>query len=215
MHSLLKKLLLTAVLLLAGPAMAGEAFIAGTHYAVIDVPVATGLEETAPAQVEVVEVFSYMCIHCYSFDPLLQRWEEDKLEGAVFSRLPAVFSDDWALMARAFYTAEILGVAEQMHGPLFQAIHVEPQNIRSEQVMAGLFNESAGVAEEAFSKAYNSFFVRSRVMQARSKSRAYGLNSVPTMIVNGKYRVDGRMAGSNQAMLDVVNFLVEREREAN
>jgi thiol:disulfide interchange protein DsbA len=163
----------------------------------------------------VVEVFSYMCIHCYSFDPLLQRWEEDKPEGAAFSRLPAVFSDDWALMARAFYTAEILGVAEQMHGPLFQAIHVEPQNIRSEQVMAGLFNESAGVAEEAFSKAYNSFFVRSRVMQARSKSRAYGLNSVPTMIVNGKYRVDGRMAGSNQAMLDVVNFLVEREREAN
>jgi thiol:disulfide interchange protein DsbA len=215
MHSLLKKLLLTAVLLLAGPAMAGEAFIAGTHYAVIDVPVATGLEETAPAQVEVVEVFSYMCIHCYSFDPLLQRWEEDKPEGAAFSRLPAVFSDDWALMARAFYTAEILGVAEQMHGPLFQAIHVKPQNIRSEQVMAGLFNESAGVAEEAFSKAYNSFFVRSRVMQARSKSRAYGLNSVPTMIVNGKYRVDGRMAGSNQAMLDVVNFLVEREREAN
>ena len=187
MHSLLIKLLLTAVLLLAGPAMAGEAFIAGTHYAVIDVPVATGLEETAPAQVEVVEVFSYMCIHCYSFDPLLQRWEEDKPEGAAFSRLPAVFSDDWALMARAFYTA----------------------------VMAGLFNESAGVAEEAFSKAYNSFFVRSRVMQARSKSRAYGLNSVPTMIVNGKYRVDGRMAGSNQAMLDVVNFLVEREREAN
>lgn len=215
MHSLLKKLLLTAVLLLAGPAMAGEAFIAGTHYSVIDVPVATGLEKTAPAQVEVVEVFSYMCIHCYSFDPLLQRWEEDKPEGAAFSRLPAVFSDDWALMARAFYTAEILGVAEQMHGPLFQAIHVEPQNIRSEQVMAGLFNESAGVAEEAFSKAYNSFFVRSRVMQARSKSRAYGLNSVPTMIVNGKYRVDGRMAGSNQAMLDVVNFLVEREREAN
>ncbi|NCF44411.1 MAG: thioredoxin domain-containing protein [Proteobacteria bacterium] len=215
MHSLLKKLLLSTAVLLAGPVLASEAFVAGTHYAVIDVPVTTGLEDTEPAQVEVVEVFSYMCIHCYSFDPLLQRWEEDKPEGAAFSRLPAVFSDDWALMARAFYTAEILGVAEQMHGPLFQAIHVKPKNIRSEQVMAGLFNESAGVAEEAFSKAYNSFFVRSRVMQARSKSRAYGLNSVPTMIVNGKYRVDGRMAGSNQAMLDVVNFLVARERAAN
>ena len=214
MHSLLKKLLLTTALLLAGPAMAGETFFAGTHYAVIDVPVATGLEETAPAQVEVVEVFSYMCIHCYSFDPLLQRWEEEKPEGAAFSRLPAVFSDDWAVMARAFYTAEILGVAEQMHGPLFQVIHVMPQNIRSEQVMANLFYESAGVTEEAFSKAYNSFFVRSRVMQARSKSRAYGLNSVPTMIVNGKYRVGARMAGSNQGMLDVVDFLVQKELAA-
>ena len=64
-------------------------------------------------------------------------------------------------------------------------------------------------------KAYNSFFVRSRVMQAQAKSRAYGITGVPTMIVNGKYRVDGRMAGSNQGMLDVVNFLVEQERRGN
>ena len=191
------------------------AFVEGTHYERIDVPVETGLENESPPQIEVVEVFSYMCIHCYSFDPLLQDWEETMPQQAVFNRVPAVFSDDWALMARAFYAAEILGVAEEMHGPLFSAIHVKPMNLRDEGEMASLFNEAGAISEEEFTKAYNSFFVRSRVMQAQAKSRAYGITGVPTMIVNGKYRVDGRMAGSNQGMLDVVNFLVEQERRSN
>ena len=88
-------------------------------------------------------------------------------------------------------------------------------NLRDQNQMASLFNVSGKVSEEEFTKAYNSFFVRSRVMQAQAESRAYGITGVPTMIVNGKYRVDGRMAGSNQGMLDVVNFLVEQERRGN
>jgi thiol:disulfide interchange protein DsbA len=201
-----------------GGASAAEnpaAFVEGTHYERIDVPVETGLENESPAQVEVVEVFSYMCIHCYSFDPVLQRWEENMPEQAVFNRVPAVFSDDWALMARAFYTAEILGISKEMHEPLFNAIHVKRMNLRNEDQMASLFNEAGAISKEAFTKAYDSFFVRSRVMQAQAKSRAYGITGVPTMIVNGKYRVDGRMAGSNQGMLDVVDFLVEQERRRN
>lgn len=193
-------------------ALAEGQFVEGIHYERLDVPVQTGLEDTQPPQVEVVEVFSYMCIHCYSFDPVLERWESDgKSASASFSRLPAVFSSDWALMAQAFYTAEILGVSEQMHVPLFEAVHVKPVNLRDEAKMAELFVNEAGVTTEAFTKAFNSFFVRSRVMQAQAKSRAYGITGVPTLIVNGKYRVNGKMAGSSEGMLDVVNFLVQKE----
>ena len=199
----------------AGAAENPAGFVEGTHYERIDVPVETGLENESPSLVEVVEVFSYMCIHCYSFDPLLQSWEENMPQQAVFNRVPAVFSDDWALMARAFYTAEILDISEEMHEPLFNAIHVKPLNLRDEDQMASLFSEAGAISDEEFTKAYNSFFVRSRVMQAQAKSRAYGITGVPTMVVNGKYRVDGRMAGSNQGMLDVVNFLVEQERRSN
>lgn len=209
--------LVLAVVQVGGASAAANpaAFVEGTHYERIDVPVETGLENESPAQVEVVEVFSYMCIHCYSFDPVLQRWEENMSEQAVFNRVPAVFSDDWALMARAFYTAEILGISKEMHEPLFNAIHVKRMNLRNEDQMASLFSEAGAISKEAFTKAYDSFFVRSRVMQAQAKSRAYGITGVPTMIVNGKYRVDGRMAGSNQGMLDVVDFLVEQERRRN
>jgi thiol:disulfide interchange protein DsbA len=201
-----------AAFLTSSWALAEQQFVEGTHYERLDVAVQTGLEDTQPPQVEVVEVFSYMCIHCYSFDPVLERWESDgKPATASFSRLPAVFSSDWALMAQAFYTAEVLGVSEQMHMPLFEAVHVKPINLRNEAKMAELFVNASGVTTDAFTKAFNSFFVRSRVMQAQAKSKAYGITGVPTLIVNGKYRVTGTMAGSTEGMLDVVNFLVQQE----
>lgn len=207
---LISLMALIASMTLSAP-IAAENYVEGVHYEAIDIPVKTGLEGEQPLKVEVVEVFSYMCIHCYSFDPLLKLWEQNKAEQAVFNRLPAVFSADWELMARAFYTAEILDVSEQMHEPLFDAIHKQPKNLRDEDIMAALFLEHAEIPAEEFTESFNSFFVRSRVMQARAKGRAYGITGVPVMIVNGKYRVGGRMAGSNEAMLDVVDFLVRRE----
>ena len=213
-RTLLNSLLALVATTTLSVGVAEDTYVEGTHYEVIDIPVETGFEAEQPRKVEVVEVFSYMCIHCYSFDPLLKRWEQGKSAQAVFNRLPAVFSSDWALMAQAFYTAEILGVAEQMHEPLFAAIHTQPKNLRDEDIMAALFEDNASVPKEEFSKSYNSFFVRSQVMQAGAKSRAYGITGVPTMIVNGKYRVGARMAGSNQGMLDVVDFLVQKELAA-
>ena len=210
-RTLLKNLMALIVSMTLSAPIAAENYVEGVHYEAIDIPVKTGLEREQPPKVEVVEVFSYMCIHCYSFDPLLKLWEQNKAEQAVFNRLPAVFSADWELMARAFYTAEILDVSEQMHEPLFEAIHKQPKNLRDEDIMAALFLEHAEIPAAEFTESFNSFFVRSRVMQARAKGRAYGITGVPVMIVNGKYRVGGRMAGSNEAMLDVVDFLVRRE----
>ncbi|MBL6814759.1 MAG: thiol:disulfide interchange protein DsbA/DsbL [Pseudomonadales bacterium] len=215
---LIRTLLKSVVVLIATVtsffAIAENTYVEGTHYEVIDIPVETGLEAEQQPTVEVVEVFSYMCVHCYTFDPLLERWEQDKSEQTMFSRMPAVFSPDWALMAQAFYTVEVLGVSEQMHDPLFAAIHTQPKNLRDEDVMAALFEDNAGVSPAEFDKTFNSFFVRSRVMQAQAKGRAYGITGVPMMIVNGKYRVGARMAGSNQGMLDVVDFLVQKELAA-
>ena len=202
---LISLMALIASMTLSAP-IAAENYVEGVHYEAIDIPVKTGLEGEQPLKAEVVEVFSYMCIHCYSFDPLLKLWEQNKAEQAVFNRLPAVFSADWELMARAFYTAEILDVSEQMHEPLFEAIHKQPKNLRDEDIMAALFLEHAEIPAAEFTESFNSFFVRSRVMQARAKGRAYGITGVPVMIVNGKYRVGGRMAGSNEAMLYVVDF---------
>ena len=213
-RTLLNSLLALVATTTLSVVVAEDTYVEGTHYEVIDIPVETGLEAELPRKVEVVEVFSYMCVHCYSFDPLLNRWEQGKSAQAVFNRLPAVFSSDWAVMAQAFYTAEILGVAQQMHEPLFAAIHTQPKNLRDEDILAALFKDNASVSKEEFSKSYNSFFVRSRVMQAGAKSRAYGITGVPTMIVNGKYRVGARKAGSNQGMLDVVDFLVQKELAA-
>lgn len=188
--------------------LAGEAYVEGVHYEALRVPVATGLAD----QVEVVEVFGYTCIHCYTFDPMLGRWEAAQPEDVSFKRIPAVFSTPWELMAKAFYTAEALGVGEKMHEPLFEAIHIDRLNLRDEKILAELFAEHAQVSAQDFSKAFSAFAVRAKVGAARAKGGAYGITGVPTMVVNGKYRVDGSMAGSNESMLKVVDFLVFKEQ---
>ena len=194
------------------PEAQAEPYIAGQHYAVIDIPVATATQDSG--SVEVVEVFSYMCIHCYTFDPLLSDWHKAQSDQVSFQRLPAVFSPAWQLLAQAYYTAESLGVIEEMHEPLFKAVHVDRLDLRDEDLMAGLFQRHAGIEADTFKKVFQAFSVRSRVMQSRAKSGSYGITGVPTMIVNGKYRIDGQSAGGTNEMLQVVDYLVAKELAA-
>ena len=200
---------LLAFAALARPA-AAEEFVAGVHFEVLPIPVDTA----DSSAIEVVEVFSYMCIHCFNFDPALEAWSAEQPEDVAFRRVPAVFGPDWALLAQAFYAAETLGVSAQVHQPLFEAIHVHRIDLRREALMAQLFNRVAAVDAEEFARIFSSFSVKSRVQQAEAQGRMYRVTGVPSLVVNGKYRVDGRMAGSNARMLEVVDYLIGVERAA-
>lgn len=185
-----------------------QQYEAGVHYQPLPVPVQTANNDA----VEVVEVFSYACVHCYNFEPLLATWVAQQGSGVVFSRTPAIFNPTWEQLAQAYYTAEALDVTDRVHGALFEAIHVTPRDVLDPVVLAELFYEQADVDPVQFTKVYDSFGVRSKVQQASARGRAYRVTGVPSLIVNGKYRVDGRMAGGSESMLKVANFLVEKER---
>lgn len=190
-------------------ASTGE-FEAGVHYETLLIPV-----DTADAdRVEVVEVFSYACIHCYNFDGSVESWSSGLGDYVAFRRMPAIFNETWEYLAQAYYTAAALEVLDQMHAPMFEAIHLQGIDLRDTAVLAELFQTEAGVDNETFTKVFNSFGVRSSVQQADAHGRMYRVSGVPAMIVNGKYRVDGRLAGNNTRMLQVVDYLVERERVA-
>lgn len=179
------------------------------RYEHIDPPVATA----SPEQVEVVELFWYGCPHCFDFEPFISRWQKKKPEYVSFRRMPAIFRKSWEPHARAYYTAEILGVVDRIHLPLFEAIQTQKRKLMTKEELMAFFAEH-GVDEGAFSRTYNSFAVdslvnRSKVMQAR-----YGVMGVPSMVVNGKYRTSGSEAGSLENVIPVVQVLVEREYEA-
>ena len=188
----------------------GDRFVAGTHYEVLEIPVNTRQAD----KIEVIEMFSYACNHCANFDPYIQAWKTVQPEDVDFHPVPAIFNADWERLAQAFYTAETLGVTDKIHTDMFLAIHERNQDVRRPEVLAPLFNKLAEVPEGDFMSAFNSFSVRSRVQQAKAMVRAYRIDGVPSMIVNGKYIVDGKMAGGNVRMLDVVDFLVAKERES-
>ena len=187
-----------------------DEFIAGQHYEVLEVSVGS-IAPDSPIAVE--EVFSYLCIHCYSFDPSVEAWQSSQNSEVSFSRVPAVFNRAWALMAQVFYTAEGLGVGEELHEKLFKAVHVDRLNFADEDVLEDFIVRNTDLDSESFRGVFESFSVSTKVRQADAKTRAYQVTGVPTMVVNGKYRIDGKMAGGNKEMLEVVDFLVAKEQE--
>jgi cyclophilin family peptidyl-prolyl cis-trans isomerase len=183
------------------------AYVAGEHYVVLDESVAT----RDSSRIEVVEMFSYGCPHCYEFESLVKQWGAGQGSDVDFWFFPAVWSKGMKLYARAFYAAYALGVAERIHLPLFKAIVVEHRNIRNEDDLATFFAEY-GVTKEAFAEAFNLKAVEEKVMQAEERVRNYKPVGVPEIVVNGKYRVDRMHAGGLAEMLAVADYLVEKER---
>lgn len=200
--------LLTACLILPVQTLAQAAFEEGKHYERLPIPVDTRDAD----KVEVVEVFSYGCIHCKNFQSAVDPWRANLPDAVDFYRMPATFNPSWEALAQLYYTAEALGVTEQVHGPIFTAIHDRGVNLTDPKLMAELFEKEAGIDPERFQQVFNSFSVRSRVQQAHARGMAYRLSGTPTLIVDGMYRVDGRMAGGNDQMLAVVDYLVEQRR---
>jgi len=170
-----------------------------------------------PAKVEVVEMFWYGCPHCNDFEPTLNKWLKTKPDNINFVRIPAIFRESWIPHARAYYTAEALGVVDKVHSEFFKAVHKDRRRLATEKDIAEFF-VSHGVKQEEFNQAWNSFVVQSRVKRAITLTRRSGIKGVPAMLVNGKYRTSATEASinnpggaSNDDMINVVNYLVKQE----
>jgi thiol:disulfide interchange protein DsbA len=202
--------LLTGLLLMLAvlaPVQAQDGYVAGKDYEVIS----PALRTADPSTIEVREFFSYSCGHCYTFEPLVSRWKESVGDDVAVVPSPAIWNKPMELLARAYYTAEVLDVLDPLHLALFQAIHVDRQRLSSVDDIAAIF-EAHGVSEEDFQSTFNSFGVTSMVRQADARARAARITGTPEMMVNGKYRITTRKAGSQAAMLEIAAWLVEQER---
>ena len=187
---------------------AAAAYEEGVHYVKLPVPV----ETRDPERIEVVELFSYGCIHCFRFDPAVEAWRVAQPDDVDFHRVPAVFNAYWAALAQAFYTAELLEVMGEVHTAIFEGVHVYRQEMNRPELLARLFEREAGVDREEFLGVFDSFGVQSRVRKADASTRMYRATGVPTLIVNGTWRIETDMAGGQDAMLQVADFLIAQER---
>ncbi|HRQ64012.1 MAG TPA: thiol:disulfide interchange protein DsbA/DsbL [Xanthomonadaceae bacterium] len=203
-----RALFILAGLLLAGAcsAQSGSRFVEGQHYFAI-----TPAQPTASGnRVEVVELFSYLCVHCATLAPRLGAWKENMPEQAHFSHMPAIFNNDLATLARAFYAAEVLGILDQSHQALFRAIHVERKPLRSLEDLAR-FHSQFGVTEEQFLDAAKSFAVETKINRARQMGMRYQIDGTPTLVIAGKYRATITSAGGYDELFELIEELVARE----
>jgi thiol:disulfide interchange protein DsbA len=197
----LKALLQTVLgMLIAAHALA---FDEGIDYTQLAEPQAT---ETGD-KIEVLEVFMYSCPHCYHLEPDIDAWLKTKPENVEFRRMPAIFGPKVEPHARAFYAAELMGVQEKFHMPLFSALHDKKLQIWDEDALVA-FAEEQGIDGAEFRAAYNSFYTNMKVRRATEMGRRYGIDGVPAVVVNGKYRTSPSQTGSREGLVKVIDHLI-------
>jgi thiol:disulfide interchange protein DsbA len=200
---------LLVALLFCLPTFQASAFDEGIDYVVVPQPQPTETD----GKVEVLEFFWYGCPHCWHLEPLLQKWKEKMPANAQFRRFPAILGSHWEPLARAYFAAELMGKGEQLHEPLFQAVQVKKERLTDADSIAK-FVATQGVDPAAFKEAYGSFFVDMQVRKATELGRDFGIDGVPVIVVNGKYRTGATLTGGNEQMLVVVDQLIRKESEA-
>lgn len=187
-----------------------RAFAEGLEYQLINPPVSTHNDD---GRIEIVELFLYACPHCNVVAPKIREWAKAKAEYVVLRRVPAIVGAPWADQARAFYTAEKLGILEKFHPALFKSIHEDGEQYADDHSIMEFFVKQ-GVKEEDFIQAFRSTDVDENVSQARILTVKYGIRGVPAIIVNGKYRTAQYFTGTQEKLLQVLDMLVEKERNA-
>jgi len=185
-----------------------EAPVAGNDYAVI--------EDGQPylplkGKIEVVEVFSYWCIHCAHFQPAVDAWKRKLPSDVRFTYVPAVFQDNDPF-ARAYFAAERTGALARTHDALFDAVHVQqtlPKNASVDE-LAG-FYATQGFNAARMKAAMEAPGVDAQLAQAKAFALRSGIPGTPALVVNGKYRVEGRTA---EERLSIASALIAMERKA-
>jgi thiol:disulfide interchange protein DsbA len=185
--------------------------------------------KSVPAgKVEVTEIFSYGCPACNVFQPTMHKLKQALPPNAVLTYIPAAFqpSEDWPMFQLAFCTAQVLGVAEQTHDAMFDAVWktgelaiMDPASgsIKSHlptiEDAARFYERSAGVPAAKFLSTAKSFSVDTKVRAAEDLIVAYRVDRTPTIIVNGKYRVYTESAGGADQLVELVKWLVAKESQ--
>ncbi len=165
-----------------------------------------------PGQIEVTEAFWYGSAHCYVLDQSLAVWRKQKASYVNYVRLPVMWGSLQRLHARMFYIAELLGKVDELHSAIFEELFVKKAPLNSiEQVQA--FFIAHGVSAEDFKRANASPAIEASLKHAQILGDRYRINSVPTVIVNGRYVTDVAMAGGQAQLLVLINELAARERE--
>ncbi|WP_426701196.1 thiol:disulfide interchange protein DsbA/DsbL [Rhodanobacter sp. Col0626] len=163
---------------------------------------------SSEGKVEVVEVFSYGCIHCAQFAPVAEKLRKQLPAGVVFKLLPAPFSAEWVPFARAYYAAKQLGVVDRTHLQLFVDKFSQHYPINSLDELADFYARE-GVDRTEFMRIATSAETTAKIKSDFELIRKWQVDGTPTIVVNGKYRVAA--VHSFDEMSAVTQWLVKRE----
>ena len=165
-----------------------------------------------PGKVEITEFFSYACPHCAELEPLFEAWIKRQPKDVVVRRVPVTFGrEQWASLAKMYFTLDILGESDRMTLQVFNAIHKEDRNFSDEKAQFDWI-ASKGIDKKKYQDVYNSFSMAGKMQRANQMSAAYRVQGVPSVAVDGKFFTDVSMNGSFPAFFATLDALVAKAR---
>lgn len=192
----------------------------GTDYLTLTQPQQTDSGD----QVEVTEFFSYGCPHCYALDSSLSAWVKKQGDNIVFKRVPVGFHPSWVPLQKLYYALDAMGKVEEMQPKVFRAIHEQRMRLDNDQAIIN-FVAGQGIDKTRFSDVYNSFGIQTKVSRAAQLQQEYKVDSVPMVIIDGRYVTSPSLAGASlgnrpepvlhAAMLEVMDWLVAKSAKGN
>ena len=168
-------------------------------------PVETG------KKIEVLEFFSYGCPHCADLDPELQAWQKTLPADVAFRRVPVMFQERWVGLAKVFFTLEALGVDDRMTPEVFVAVHKNGIQLWNDKTFFD-WAASKGLDRKKVEEMYGSFAINGKVNRAKQLAQAYNVQSVPMVVVDGKFTTASDKVGSHAAMPAALNELIAKAR---
>ena len=219
------RVLLLMALALPLPAMAQLRWVEGRHY--LRLPVAQ-TAESRPGKIEVAEVFSYGCVHCYRAQADVARLKAALPPDAYLTYVHASFipAEAWPMYQRAWYTAQAMGIGDANHQKMFSAVWEAGEVLLIDKTTNGVrkplptlqqaarfYARVANVKEADFLKTANSPAINTQVKRADQLIAAWRIGGTPSFVVNGRYLVNSDVVSSWSDLQSVTLFLVSQERQ--
>lgn len=166
------------------------------------------------SKIEVTELFWYGCPHCYVLEPQLSAWVKTLPKDVVFKRVPGLPRPDWAPGAKAFYVMESLGLIDKLHTKFFDALHKQKAFLpNDEKAIIDWITKESGLDRKKVELEFNSFSLNTKLNRAAQIFRASGATGVPSLIIDGRYITSVTMAGGNQEVINVANYIIDNVRK--
>ena len=167
--------------------------------------------QTESDKIVIYEFFWYGCPHCYNIEPTMDNIEANLDKDTILIKVPVALRDSWELHAKAYYALQQMKLDDNLHEKVFAEIHINSNRLDTKEKLAYFIKEE-GYDAVKFLNILDSFGTEIRVKKASRLANQYQIKSVPTLIINGKYKTSGSHVSSYEELYDVVQLLVDKER---